>query len=205
MYKHVAIRWEGPKSNTFANRYEFRFGQNAVQHGVWKNLIRFIHGYRGKVLPDVLEFQKKSFLAGRRPDAALIYLYPLPSPHGHAWYYSWLDMPSMGFLKTRAMYEHHVYAARIRTILEQMVRHEPEVVILYGMKNINALRASVQQQIPQTEFNLVKTVSRVTPGHHRATIGETKLIITTQIPALRHNRVETGFDWEEFGKQVKRL
>jgi hypothetical protein len=29
------------------------------------------------------------------------------------------------------------------------------------------------------------------------------LLITSQIPALRHNRIETGFDWEEFGKSVR--
>jgi len=29
------------------------------------------------------------------------------------------------------------------------------------------------------------------------------MLITTQIPALRHNRIETGFDWGEFGKKVK--
>lgn len=202
LYKQVAIRWEGPKGDKFANRFEFRFGADAVQHGVWKNLIRFIHGYRGKALPDLLVYQKKSFVSAKKPDAALIPLYPLPSPHGHAWYYSWLDMPSMGFLKTRAMYEQQMYPFRIRTILERMVNHKPEVVVLYGMNNINNLKASVLQQIPRTKFNQVRAVPRVTPGHHRADIGETKLIITTQIPALRHNRVETGFDWEEFGRTV---
>jgi hypothetical protein len=29
------------------------------------------------------------------------------------------------------------------------------------------------------------------------------MLITTQIPALRHNRIETGFDWQAFGKSVK--
>jgi len=31
----------------------------------------------------------------------------------------------------------------------------------------------------------------------------TILLITTQVPVLKHNRVETGFDWYEFGKMVK--
>jgi len=203
LYKHVAIQRQGPGSDNLPDRFDFRFGEEAVLHGVWKNLIRFVHGYRGKKLPDLLAYQKKSFVSGTTPDASLIPLFPLPSPHGHAWYYSWLDMPSMEFLKSRALYEKQFYPFRIRTILEKIIKHKPEVVMLYGMNNINNLKASVQQLVPSTKFTLVKAVSRVTPGHHRADLGGTKLLITTQIPTLRHNRVETGFDWEEFGRRVR--
>lgn len=202
MYRHVAIRWEGPKGDKFKNRFDFRFGPEAVQHGVWKNLIRFVHGYRRKKIPELLSYQQKSFVSTSSPDAALIPLYPLPSPHGHAWYYSWLDMPSMDFIKSRDGYEAHVYPVRIQHILDQMVKHKPEVVLMYGMNNINTLKASVQEFIPGSKFTLVKAVSRVTPQFHRSALGGTTLLITTQIPALRHNRIETGFDWEEFGRKV---
>lgn len=61
--RHVAVRWEGPKAGLFANRYEYRFGTNAVQHGVWKNLIAFVHGYNNQELPDLLVYQKKTFVS----------------------------------------------------------------------------------------------------------------------------------------------
>src|SRR3954469_17600539 len=56
LYKHVAFRWEGPKAGSFKTMYEYRFDKNAVQHGVWKNLIAFEHGYDNKNLPDMLAF-----------------------------------------------------------------------------------------------------------------------------------------------------
>lgn len=202
MYLQVAIRWDSPKADKYKNRFEFRFGDEAVQHGVWNNLIRFMHGYRGKKVPELLPYQKRTFVSGSNPDAALISLYPLPSPHGHSWYYSWLEMPAMPFLKARPLYENQVYHSRIRTIATKIIQHKPEVVIMYGMNNINGLKASFQEFIPGLKFSLVKAKPRETPGHHRADIGATKLLITTQIPALRHGRIETGFDWEEFGRKV---
>jgi hypothetical protein len=48
----------------------------------------------------------------------------------------------------------------------------------------------------------MKAVKQQIPQHHRAELPGTTLLITTQIPALRHNRIETGFDWLEFGKRV---
>jgi hypothetical protein len=47
-----------------------------------------------------------------------------------------------------------------------------------------------------------KAVKLQIPQHHWTEIGGTTILITTQIPALRHNRVETGFEWEAFGKEV---
>ena len=48
LYRQVAIRWDPPsrsattsKAGLFTNRYEYRFDSNAIQHGVWKNLIAF--------------------------------------------------------------------------------------------------------------------------------------------------------------------
>jgi hypothetical protein len=61
LYRHVAVRWEGPKANLFANRYEYRFGSNAVKHGVWKNIIAFVLGYQNESLPDLIEYQKHNF------------------------------------------------------------------------------------------------------------------------------------------------
>ena len=56
---------------------------------------------------------------------------------------------------------------------------------------------------PSAKFKMVKAIKRQIPQHHRAVFNGTTILITTQIPALRHNRVDTGFDWYEFGKLVK--
>src|SRR4051812_8937149 len=61
LYKHVAFRYEGPKAGTFNNMHEYRFDRNAIQHGVWKNLIAFVHGYKNKDAPDMLAYQKRNF------------------------------------------------------------------------------------------------------------------------------------------------
>src|SRR5690242_1627545 len=127
LYKHVA------------GLYEYRFGPKATQHGSWKNLIAFQFGFRGKKLPDLLKYQVSSFI---KDDAALINLYPLPSPHNHAWYYSWLDMPQFPFLKDRKVYEAQAYERRIRGIIEKMKVNKPEIVVMYGMSDINDLKNS---------------------------------------------------------------
>jgi hypothetical protein len=216
LYRHVApptrnasvgkaapSRATAANANLFANRYEYRFDSGAVQHGVWKNLIAFVHGYRNEQLPDLLAYQKQAFASSSAHNEALIQLYPLPSPHNHAWYYSWLDLPQLGFLKSRALYQEHLYQRRMNSILSNITTHKPEVVLMYGMDNINALKRSVQEFFHSAKFKMVKATKRQIPQHHRADLDGTTLLITTQIPALRHNRIETGFDWEEFGKRVK--
>jgi hypothetical protein len=203
LYKHVAVRWEGPKAGLFSNRYEYRFGTDAVQHGVWKNLIAFVYGYKDEELPDLLVHQKQNFVSPTAPNEALIQLYPLPSPHNHAWYYSWLDLPQLGFLKSRTLYQEHVYQRRITHILSNISTYKPEVVLMYGMENINSLKKSVQEFFDGVNFKMVKAIKRQIPQHHRADFNGTTMLITTQIPALRHNRIETGFDWFEFGRKVK--
>jgi len=212
LYQHVAVRWDGPKAGQFKNLYEYRFDNNAVLHGVWKNLIAFAHGYRDQELPDLLEYQKNSFALSSSPNEALVRLYPLPSPHNHAWYYSWLDMPFVTFLKSRALYQDKVYPDRIQTILHNINVHKPEVVLMYAMNNINALKKSVQEFFQGVNFKMVKALKqnihsitlRDIPQYHRTDINGTILLITTQLPALRHGRVESGFDWYSFGNRVKR-
>ena len=208
LYRHVAMRLDGPKAGMFNNRYEYRFGNNAILHGVWKNLIAFVHGYRNEKLPDLLAYQKNTFASTSAPNEAFIQLYPLPSPHNHAWYYSWLDLPQLGFLKSRALYQEQVYPSRMQKLLSNIRAYKPEVVLMYGMDNINALKKSVQEFFSEAKFKMVKAVipiaiGKQVPQHHRADFNGTTMLITTQIPALRHNRIETGFDWEEFGKRVK--
>lgn len=203
LYRHVAVQFDGPKSGLFTNQYDYRFGNHAVQHGVWKNLIAFAHGYQTKELPDLLAFQKNAFVLPSQPHEALIRLYPLPSPHNHAWYYSWLDMPQLGFLKSRALYQEHVYPDRIRTILNNIQSHKPGVVLMYAMNNINALKKSVQSVFHEVKFKQVKASKQYIPQHHVADLNGTTLVITTQLPALRHGRIETGFDWYAFGVVVK--
>ena len=203
LYRNVAFRTDRPNPRIFPNLYEYRFGDLAIQHGVWKNLIAFAHGYGKKSLPDLLTYQKDVF-ASPGADEALIRLYPLPSPHNHAWYYSWLDVPQLPFLKSRKLYQEHLYQNRIRTILSSVSEYKPEVVLMYGMDNINLLKRSLQDFFPAVNFKMVKAVKRQIPQYHWADINGTVMIITTQIPALRHNRIETGFDWQEFGKIVRR-
>jgi hypothetical protein len=202
LYRNVALRIGGPKAHLFPNRYEYRFDNNAVLHGVWKNLISFEHGFREEPLPDLLEYQKNSFASPSENREALIQLYPLPSPHNHAWYYSWLDLPQFPFLKDRALYQDHVYHNRIHTILNKISEHKPDVVLMYAM-DINQLKKSVQEVFDTVTFRLVKAVKQQIPQHHRTDIHGTDLIITTQLPALRHGRVETGFDWMKFGQLAK--
>jgi hypothetical protein len=199
LYKHIAFRIEGPRSERFANFHDHRFGPKAVQHGFWKNLIAFSHGYRDKKLPDLLIHQQKQFASIQE---ALIQLYPLPA-HNHAWYYSWLDLPDLPFLKSRTLYEEHVYSSRISSIFRQLQQNRPELVLLYGMENINRLKTSAQEFFPSAAFKTVKAVKGKIPQYHRADLSGTILLITTQIPGLRHNRVETGFDWEAFGKSLR--
>jgi hypothetical protein len=203
LYKNVAVRWDGPKANSFDNLYEYRFGSGASKHGAWKNLIAFVHGYSNEELPDLLAYQHHTFISPVEPREALIQLFPLPSPHNHAWYYSWLDFPELGFLKTRTRYQEHVYQRRMDSILSNINKYKPEVVLMYGMENINTLKKSVQEFFSGAKFKMVKAEKRQTPQHHRADFNGTTMLITTQIPALRHNRIETGFDWQEFGKRVK--
>lgn len=201
LYKNVSARLDGPRADLFTNLSDYRFGSKAIQHGVWKNLIAFVHGYRDKKLPDLLTYQKKSFATPSAQEAWL-QLYPLPSPHNHAWYYSWLDMPKVPYLKSRAQYQEHLYPSRIQCILQKIITHKPEVVLLYGMENINGLKQSVLEFFSNAKFKTVKGVKQLIPQHHRADINGTVLLITTQIPTLRHNRIETGFDWQEFGRSI---
>ncbi len=200
VYKHSTYRYEGPNPANYLNLFDFRFGSRAKVNGVWRNLIAFVHAYHGKPGSDALEYQKKSFASH---DVALIKLLPLPSPNSHAWYYSWLDMPEFPFLKSRMRYEEHLYPTRIKKLLENIVRHKPELVLMYGMGAINLIKKLVTDLSPQVKFNMVKSVKLRTPQHHRAEINGTMLLLTTQIPALRHNRAETGFDWYEFGKSLR--
>lgn len=197
-YKQCSIQWEGTKAGDYKNLFEYRFGTRAMQSGVWKNLIAFVHGYRNQALPDLLEYQKNSFAN----QEALIKLYPMPSPHHHAWYYSWLEAPALPFLKSRSQYEKHLFAKRMSAILSQMIKHKPELVLMYGMNNIIELKNSVQNFLPHVKFKSIKSIKLQVPQHHVASINGTQLLITTQIPALRHNRVETGFDWYKFGKRA---
>ena len=75
---------------------------------------------------------------------------------------------------------------------------------MYGMENINGLKRSIQESLPGAKFKMVKAVKGQIPQHHRADVDGTTVLITTQIPALRHHRIETGFDWKEFGREIGR-
>lgn len=205
LYKCAAVRWDGPKARSYNNLYEYRFGDNATQHGAWKNLIAFEFGYRQEELPDLLEFQRQTFLSPSANSEALIQLYPLPGPNSHAWYYSWLDLPHLRFLKSRTLYQEHVYHRRMQTILSNIRTYKPTVVLMYGMDNINALKKSTQEFFPDAKYKMVKAAKQQIPQYHRVDLQGTVVLITTQIPALRHKRVETGFDWEEFGRRVRTM
>src|SRR5690606_18608324 len=156
LYKRVSFRINGPRADVFKTLYEYRFTDNAVVHGVWKNLIAFAHGYKEEALPDLLTYQQKTFASITECNEALIRLYPLPSPHNHAWYYSWLDLPNVDFLKSRATYQERLYKHRMQTILHQIKVHKPHLVLMYGMEHVNTLKQSVQDFFTKASFSLVK-------------------------------------------------
>lgn len=207
LYRHVRFTPERSRADIFANLYDYRFGPNAVQRGEWKGIISFVHGYTQESIAkplDHLEYQRNS-LATAPNNEALLRLYPLPA-HSHAWYYSWLDLRDMDFLKSRVAYQEHVYKVRIETILENMRIHRPKLVVMYEMTSINTLKESVQSHFLGTKFTSVKAIPRKIPQHHIAQLSEidTSIVITTQSTGLRHNRRETGFDWEAFGIELRR-
>lgn len=202
LYSHLGFRQDGSRAGMFSNYYEYRFGPNAILHGVWKNLIAFAHAYRNEPLASVSDYQKHAFVSSSLHREALIRLYPLPSPHIHAWYYSWLQMPELPFLKSRALYQEQLYQQRIQTIIANIEKFKPALVLMYGMENINTLKRSFQDSFNDVQFKMIKAIKRVIPQYHRTELGDTTLLITTQIPALRHGRVETGFDWTEFGRSI---
>jgi hypothetical protein len=199
LYSQVAFRIDGPRAEKFATFHDHRFGPHATLHGSWKNLIAFVHGYKNEKLPDPLAYQKDLFALPSSNTEALIQLYPLPA-HNHAWYYAWLDLPQLPFLKSRTAYQDYLYPTRISTLLQNMRMYKPSVVMMYGMENINLLKKSVHDFFPGVKFKMVKGIKHQIPQHHRADFDGITLLLTTQIPALRHNRIETGFDWYAFGK-----
>lgn len=201
LYREVAFRIEGPRAERFATWHDQRFGPQATLHGAWKNIIAFVHGHESLTLPDLLAYQQHDFVSLSKPKELLLQLYPLPAHH-HAWYYAWLDMPSLPFLKKRTLYEEHVFSTRMQTIFHHVGIHRPKVVLMYGMENINPIKETVRDYFPSVKFKVAKAVKLQIPQHHRADINGTTLILTTQIPALRHNRVESGFDWYAFGEQL---
>lgn len=204
LYKHVTLTPENSKAELFANRYDYRFGEAAIQSTIWKNLTAFVHGYDQKPLPESFTYQKKHFAQPAEKCEALISFYPLPGSHTHSWHYNWLDLPS-DFLRSQERYEAHVYPQRIQTIFSKIKEYKPEVVLMYGMKNITGMKKSVQNFFDAVKFTAGKGIRLHIPQHHHTNINGTKLIITTQIPALRHNRIETGFDWAEFGRLLNEI
>lgn len=200
MYQCVGVRWEGPKAGLFKNRYAYRFGDRAALNKVWENLIHFSCGYKQRELPNTLDYQKYTFAAPSSPEA-LIRLYPLPGASHHGWNYNWLDLgEEFSFLESRTSYQDHVYQQRIHSILNAIQVYKPELVLMYGMSNINTLKDSIREFFPGVKFILVKSIKQKIPQHHRTNLNGTHLLISTQIPALRHNRIKTGFDWYAFGR-----
>jgi hypothetical protein len=74
---------------------------------------------------------------------------------------------------------------------------------MYGMNNVQAIKDAFVETFPSAKFRMVKAIKLQLPQHHAAVIDGTRVVITTQVPTLRHNRVETGFDWHYFGSLVK--
>ena len=202
MYKSIRLQIDGPKANLFRDRYDYRFGENAIQHGLWKNLIAFAHGFSGESVPDLLSYQQEHFALPTSKEA-LINLYPLPSPHNHAWYYSWLDLPELSFIKSREVYQQTIFKKRIETILTNINHYKPRIVVMYGMQNINLLKEAIVGRFTNATFRLVKAQPRVVPQHHITSINNCSLVITSQVPALKHGRIETGFDWNFFGEKMR--
>ncbi len=203
LYQHVTASVDGPRATQYQTLYDYRFGKKAVLHGSWKNLIAFTHSFLQLKAPDLLNYQRNAFLSADKKRENLVQLYPLPSPHNHAWYYSWLDFPEFPFLRSRVQYQQFIYQQRIRTILTLVKQHQPSLVLMYGMSNINDLKKSVADMFPQAKFTLAKATKLQLPQYHLAFANSTPILITTQIPTLRHHRVETGYDWALFGQRLR--
>ncbi|WP_420318960.1 hypothetical protein [Ekhidna sp.] len=205
LYKQVRFTPQRSRADIFSNLYDYRFGPNAVQRGEWKGIISLVHGYNNQPISDAetcLEYQCNSLATGVNNEA-LLRLYPLPA-HSHAWYYSWLNLKDMDFLKSRTAYQEHVYEVRMQAILEQIRIYHPKLVIMYDMKSVNTLKESIQRHFSGVKFTTVKAIPHKIPPHHvsRLTETDTTIVITTQSTGLRHNRPETGFDWETFGRAL---
>src|SRR5690606_6852910 len=203
LYGKVLLRWEGPKAKAYRTLYDYRFGDHAAPHTIWKHLTALEYAFRGEPQPNFIDYQEHAFASTTARNEAILKLFPLPAAHHHGWYYSWLQLPGLEFIRSRTTYEERVYPPRIQRILSKIRTCKPELVLFYGMNNINTLKASVQEHFPEAQFTLFKAVKQHTPQYHRADVEGTTLLITTQIPALRHRRVETGFDWEALGKAVR--
>ncbi len=204
LYRNVEFHLDGPRAHLFSNLNDYRFGDHAVLHGTWKNLIAFASGLANSPTPDLLTYQQNSFAQTSKSNEAILRLFPLPA-HNHAWYYAWLDMPRLKFLESREAYEIHVFHNRMQTILEQINHYKPQLVLMYGMNKIERLKKVVRHFYPQSSFSMVKAVKNITPQYHIARLNKSMMVITTQIPALRHNRIETGFDWHTLGKSLALL
>jgi hypothetical protein len=202
LYQHVAAGEMGPKGKSFDSFYDYRFGQQAMPDSLWNNLIAFTHGFLGKKLSSPLAYQQQTFLSPSLKTEAMLRLYPLPSPHNHAWYYRWLGLP-IDYLKSREAYEKRFYLARMTTILAKAKQYKPRLILMYGMNNVNSLKQSVLETFPDAVFKQVKAIKLEIPQHHRIDLSGTTMVITTQVPTLRHNRAETAFNWEKFGTTLR--
>ncbi len=205
LFKSVRYTHQRSRSDDFDTLHDYRFGHQAVQRREWQGIISLVHGFNDLPVGNAetsLHYQVHSLASGENNEA-LLRLYPLPA-HSHAWYYSWLGLKNMDFLKSRAAYQEHVYQTRMGTILEKMRIHQPKLVVMHDMTGIHTLKASVQAHFLGVKFTSVKAIPRKIPQHHIAKIPEigTILVMTTQSTGLKHNRVETGFDWETFGREL---
>lgn len=202
LYKVCTIPWDSNRLASLETLFDLRFGQQANSSTVWRNLSAFGHAWENEKFTDELEYQRHQFARKDRGREAWLKLYPLPA-HSHAWYYAWLELPDLPFLKTRVTYEDHLFRTRLTKFVEGIRQYRPRLVLMYGMNNIQAIRQFIIASFPGTRFGSVKSTKLKIPSHHYTTIGNTMLVVTTQIPALRHQRVETGFDWAAFGSQLR--
>jgi hypothetical protein len=81
-----------------------------------------------------------------------------------------------------------------------------EVVLVYGMDNMNLLKKSVEEFFQKTNFKMVrdiipKAIGRQILQHHWTEFDGTTLLITTQVPALKHN----GLRQDSIGKSLDTL
>ena len=205
LYRAIAYRSETSRTDLFPNRYEYRFGPGAGLSNVWKNLISFEFGFRNEALPDFLFYQRNILAAAEHRNEAFLKLYPLPGPRSHAWYYAWLETPGIDFLKSRTLYEQALFHKRMEVLLSKIEKHKPQLVLMYGMSNINSLKETITTWAGRGDFKMVKGTKLDVPQHHRIETQGTTIVITTQFPALRHNRPETGFNWREFGSKVSKV
>lgn len=100
----------------------------------WKGLIRITLSANGQDninAEDVRKYQVEE-LGRKDKETCLLELFPLPSPSIDDWIYA--KYSQLTFLSDRETYRNYCVDKRINHITQGIKKHQPKVVVFYGMK-----------------------------------------------------------------------